>query len=254
MTSIGRPRGRTDGANARTPGSGGAASLAALASKIAPHAVTIRTRRRQKIAPTCETGEVVYIVSSGVLTLDATLPGGRHQILEILYPGDIFRSSQMPPLSATGLTAVAASGEIWRLRWPQFEALADSDSEIARYWHERLSEQAARLAMHTAIIGSLTGDERVASLFVELMERIGAPVPGGIAFDMPLSRADVADYLALNADTVSRIVSRLRAKGLVAQSGRSRFICRDKRRLAEESPIARALAAMHKPAATAGKP
>jgi CRP-like cAMP-binding protein len=238
-----------DGAHARAHGGSCSGFPSALTNRIAPHSVVIRTRRRQKIAASSEAGELIYIVGSGVLTLDATLPGARHQILELLYPGDIFRSSQMPPLPGTSLTAVAASGEVWRLRWSQFEALADGDTEIARYLHDRLSEQAARLAMHTAIIGGLSGDERVASLLIELTERIGTPVAGGVAFDMPLSRADVADYLALNADTVSRIVSRLRAKGIVSQSGRSRFICHDKRALADESPIARALKAMHIPGA-----
>jgi CRP-like cAMP-binding protein len=227
--------------------------LSVLAKGIAPHAVTIRTRRRQRILPALEGDEFVYIIGSGVHTMDATLPGARHQILEILYPGDIVRSSRMLLLSATGITAGAAAGEIWRLRWPQLEALAHSDTEVARHLHNRKTEQAARLAMHTAIIGGLPGDARVASLFLEFVERIGAPVPGGIAFELPLSRADVADYLALNADTVSRIVSRLRAKGLISQSGRSRFVCRDKRALAGESPIARALMAMHKPGAMPAK-
>jgi len=253
MMSISRPRSRRDGAHARLHGGARPALLSMIESRIAPHAVTIRTRRRQKIAPNCEAGEVVYIVNSGVLTVDAVLPGARHQILEILYPGDIVRSSQLPPLSSAGITAVAASGEVWRLRWPQLEALSDSDPTIARYLQNHLADQAARLALHVAIIGGLTGEARVASLFVELMERIGAPVPGGIAFDMPLSRADVADYLALNADTVSRIVSRLRAKGLLSQSGRSRFVCHDKRALGEESPIARALVAMHKASPIAAK-
>lgn len=251
--TVSRPRGRTDGVNARLPAASRSGLSSALAARITAEAVSIRTRRRQKIAPRCESGELVYIVASGVLTLEATLPGSRHQILELLYPGDIFRSAQMPPLASAGLTAVAASGEIWRLRWPQFEALVSGDAEFTRYLHDRLSEQAARLAMHTAIIGGLTGDERVASLFVELAERIGAPVPGGVAFDMPLSRADVADYLALNADTVSRIVSRLRAKGVVSQTGRSRFVCHDKRALAEESPISRALKTLHNPAPSASR-
>jgi CRP/FNR family transcriptional regulator, anaerobic regulatory protein len=253
MKSTSRSRGRTDGAFARPQGGARPAALSVLAKGIAPHAVTIRTRRRQRILPASEGDEFVYIIGSGAHTMDATLPGARHQILEILYPGDIVRSSRMLLLSATGITSCAAAGEIWRLRWPQLEALAHSDPEIARHLHNRKTEQAARLAMHTAIIGGLPGDARVASLFLEFVERIGTPVASGIAFELPLSRADVADYLALNADTVSRIVSRLRAKGLISQSGRSRFVCRDKRALAGECPIARALTAMHKPGAVSAK-
>jgi CRP-like cAMP-binding protein len=203
--------------------------------------VAIRTRGRQRVGVSNDAAEYAYVVRGGVFIITATMPGDRHQILGLLYPGDVIRGSQLPPLQGAAMIAMTATGEVARLKWRQLETLAADDAGIARHLYDRLADQAARQAMHAAVIGSLTGEERVASLLLELANRIGAPVADGLAFDILLSRADIADYLALNADTVSRIISRLRAKGLVSQSGRSRFICHDSEALAQESPVAQAL-------------
>jgi CRP-like cAMP-binding protein len=215
--------------------------------RIEPHAVAIATRAGQKLAPATEGGETAYLVVSGVLVCRAALPGGRHQIMSVFYPGDIFCTRLMPPLAGAVLSAATASGEVWRLPWPLLEAAAGAEPEIARFVSGRLMQQAARAAMHAFRIGSLTGEERVASLLIELALRTGTPVGQGVAFELPLARTDMADYLALNADTVSRIVSRLRVKGLLAQSGRRRLICRDLSALEKECPISGAITQMHRP-------
>jgi CRP-like cAMP-binding protein len=245
---ISKSRPRRPSANAHLVSASTAeAQACSLLGGLGPHATAIRTRLHQKLALTWEGSEIAYLVASGTLVAHATLPADRHQILAIYYPGDLFRSSLMPPLSGAGLTAVAASGAVWRMRWPALEAISADQSEIARLVTTRLTEQAARLAMHAAIVGSLAGEERVAALLIELALRLGTVTAGETVFDMPLSRADVAAYLALNADTVSRIVSRLRGKGLLAQSGRRRLICRDMGALYDECPIARVLEDMHGP-------
>ena len=230
----------------------GARPVHTAEAKIAAHATAIRARGRQRTAVRRDGEELAYAVCSGVFIVEVMLPGDRHQILGLLYPGDVIRSSQMPPLQGAGITVITETGELARLKWPQLEGLAAGDAEIARYLYDRLADLSARQAMHATVIASLTGEERVASLLVELAERIGTRAADGIVFDILLSRADIADYLALNADTVSRIISKLRAKGLVLQPGRSRYICHDTRALGAETPIAEALGALHRRESTSG--
>jgi DNA-binding transcriptional regulator YhcF (GntR family) len=79
-------------------------------------------------------------------------------------------------------------------------------------------------------------------LLVELALRTGESSPGGgAAFDLPFNRKDIADYLGLNPDTLSRIMSRLKAAGLISQSERHRAVVHDFGALAARSPAARAL-------------
>src|SRR5690606_24375956 len=145
------------------------------------------------------------------------------------------------------ITAASEKGEVWRLRWPVVEGLLDESPDLARVVSDRLADQAARGALHKAILAGLTGDERVAALMIELALRTGKETASGLVFEMPLSRVDIAEYLALNADTVSRIVSRLRAKGLVVPASRHHLVCPRFEELAASCPLAPTITRMHQP-------
>ena len=225
-----------------------------VAEELAPLAVRIATRKHQRLALAAVPDETLYVVRDGLFLVRATLPGARHQILSLLYPGDIARARAMPPLPGAEVAAASDTGEVWRLRWPAVKARADENPALARTISDRLADQAARLALHNAVLSGLNGDERVAALFIELALRAGKPTPAGLAFDMMLSRTDIADYLALNADTVSRIVSRMRAKGLVSMTGRNRAVCRDVDLLAADCPLAATLTRLHGPARALREP
>lgn len=209
------------------------------------HAARIPTRKRQKVSIPPDADEAVFLICKGLYLARAPMPHDRHQVLSILYPGDILRASALPPLDGVEITAASEGGEIWRVRWSAVETLIDQDPDFARSIADRLSDQAARIALHNAIVSTLTGDERVAALLIELALRTGSEGPSGLLFDMPLSRIDIAEYLALNADTVSRIVSRMRANGLYAPAGASRVRCTNFEALTQACPLAAALARMH---------
>lgn len=211
---------------------------ASLVEKLASCAIPIRTGRRQRLALTGEEGEPIYLVVAGVVILDAILPADQRQIFACFYPGDVFRASMTPGLSGVNATAIASEGEVWRLRWPAFETLAKQDPEVALLLIKHFSEQASRLVLHITALGSLTGDQRVAYLLADLAARTGTTMSSGaVTFEMPFSRADMADYLALNPDTVSRIMSRLRTKGLLGRAAKGRLVCHDLAALRLESPL-----------------
>jgi CRP/FNR family transcriptional regulator len=211
-----------------------------------PHAVRIQTRKRQRLALAAEPDEMLYLVRKGLYLACAPLPNARHQVLSLLYPGDIVRALAVPPLDGSEIVAASEKGEVWRLRWPTVKALLDRDPDLARVVSDRLADQAARGALHNSILAGLSGDERVAALMIELALRTGRETAAGLAFEMPLSRNDIAEYTALNADTVSRIVSRLRAKGLLVPAGRRHLVCPRFEDLARTCPLAPTIARMHK--------
>ena len=93
--------------------------------------VTVRARRRQRLALVLDQSEILYVVRSGVVLLSATLPGKRRELLTILYPGDIYRSSFAPAVPDVALTAATAV-EVARLRWSTAEQLAGSNPAVLR--------------------------------------------------------------------------------------------------------------------------
>ncbi|MGC5340792.1 helix-turn-helix domain-containing protein, partial [Escherichia coli] len=82
------------------------------------------------------------------------------------------------------------------------------------------------------------GDERVAGFLLETARRAHKNGNGDL-IDMPVSRTDLAHHLALNPDTLSRVVSRFNAQGLIAMPSRRSFRILDAAGLAEVSPIGR---------------
>jgi CRP/FNR family transcriptional regulator len=213
---------------------------------LASHAATIRTRRGQNVALTVEGGEAIFIVRSGTLTLNVVMPGTTRQVVAILFPGDVLCSGFVPREADASMTPVSA-GELWRLRWPAFAERLTKDPALASFYHDAINRQMAHRAIHAAAIGQFDCQQKVATFLLELALRTGTPSPsgGGMVFDMPLSRNDVADYLGLNADTLSRAMSRLRSSGVLNTTERNRAVLRDFRALSALSPAARALIDLH---------
>lgn len=226
------------------PTSAAAAPNEGLLAALKQRVTNVRARKRQQLVSAPGAPENVYVVRSGLLVLQTLSPGQRRQLLTLFYPNDIFAPASAPPLPGSVLSAVAAS-ELWRLPARTFEALLSEDAELTHSICNRLADQHARAVLHTAIVGGLNGEERVASFLIELALRLGTPAAAGIIFAVPLSRTEIADYLALNADTLSRIMSRLKARGLVARTGRDCALVADWDGLCALSPVAGALAAAH---------
>jgi CRP-like cAMP-binding protein len=99
--------------------------------------------------------------------------------------------------------------------------------------------------MLAAMIGQLSGEERTAGFLVEAGLRIGRRTPGGVVVELPFGRRDMADYLSLNPDTLSRILSRLKAQGLLKSAGRSRYILPSWDQIKAHTPAAEPLVRLH---------
>lgn len=208
------------------------------------HATPVRARRRQRLALDHAPTESVYIVRTGMLGIEALAPGKHRQLLELFYPGDIIRRSLVPDLPGLTLTALSVT-EVWRLPARSFDTLAAANPEQSAQVQRRLGEQHARATLHGSIIGALSGDERFASLLMELGLRLGSHNSGSVAFDVPLSRTDIADYLALNPDTLSRITSRFKARGLLQHARNGHTVLPAWDALCSATPVAGTLQTLH---------
>lgn len=207
-------------------------------------ATVVQARRRQQIAFNPGASEAVFIVRSGMLVLQTEAPGKQRQLLSILYPGDICRAALAPPLPALALMTVTPA-ELWRMPAATFDTQLEEQPVIGRQLNAQLADQHARAVLHVAMIGALNGEERVAAFLIELALRMGTPSGNGISFEFPLSRTDVADYLSLNADTLSRIMSRLKGRGLVAQAARDRAVIPDFEAFCDLTAVTDTLKAVH---------
>lgn len=177
--------------------------------------------------------------------MGAALPERSRLLVAVLYPGDTITGSDLPPLDGI---AVAATTTSTLARLAQTNSNARSYPGIAASDVPALDRQrqSARAALHIAALGRLTAAERLATLLIEQSLVLGRATPSGFAFDSPLSREDIADYLALNPDTLSRLMSQMKNSRVIAMASRRKVIVRDFDQLCAASPLAGALKALYR--------
>ncbi|WP_055046676.1 Crp/Fnr family transcriptional regulator [Devosia sp. A16] len=191
----------------------GPAELARLAGQAR------RTRHGAGETLTIESGEVGYAnVTSGAIKLSRVLRDGRQQLVGLQFSPDLLGRlfSSESPLSAEAATEV----ELCRIPRSVLERLvADNDRIKLRLLSQSLRDlDDAREWMVT--LGRKTAAERVASLLLLVARRIGvADADGRQTLALPIGRADMADFLGLTLETVSRQMSRLRHEGVISVRG-----------------------------------
>ena len=218
-----------------TPGI--AASLGAAQPSLA-----IKLRRRQRL-PLDLASDTIYRLETGCLTLDATLACGRRHVMLVLYPGDLVSAAISPPLPQAGLTAVLAS-LVSRMKVASHAPVEGSAGLAPDDVQRATAHLLQRSGLHATAIACLSGEERLATLILEMALNIGQATASGTMFELPLSRRDMADHLGLNPDTMSRLVSRMKARGLIAMPSRTRMIVKDLAALRALTPVAEALSAL----------
>jgi CRP/FNR family transcriptional regulator len=154
-------------------------------------------------------------IVSGVVKLSKILTDGRQQIVGIQFAPEFVGR---PFSGSAKITAEAATDlEICVLPKAALENMLDKAHEFERRLFEQTLEQldAAREWMVT--LGRKTAAEKVASFLYLLTGHIAQPLGSGrgVAFDLPLTRADMADFLGLTVETVSRQMTKLRKARII---------------------------------------
>ena len=207
---------------------------------LARRGVAISTRRGLPLVMSAGQGALVYVVRSGVLTLNSDLAEDRHVISAVFYPGDLVVTGGCAGLPNERLLA-AHGGDVVRVRQAVVDEVLSGAPQLSSAYDRRLETRLMRDEVHSVVTGSLTGDEKIASYLVETAQMLGSPIEGGIDVLLPLSRGEIASYLALNPDTLSRLIRRLDDLQIVEFIGRHRAVIRDWPGLLARTPIAATL-------------
>lgn len=187
----------------------------------------------------------VYVAAKGVVGIEGGVAGSDVRVITaLLYPGDVLVPEMQPPLSNTALVSQRPA-EFWKLSAAAFAEEAARDGQLWQTIFARLNDQNARAQIHAAEMSVLNSEERVAAFLIEAGTRLGISSGGMIAYELPLSRYSIADYLSLNADTISRTFSAFNAARIIERRGRFQIVVRDWRALLERCPMSEAIVAAH---------
>src|SRR5690606_33967987 len=122
-------------------------------------------------------------------------------------------------------------------RYPRgnIERLADFDPRVGRLIREAAFEAISRSQARIPILGRMNARERVGAFLIEMAERSRPAAPDVVVLSM--SRYDIADYLGLAAETVSRTLSDLLQSGAIQFEGMRRVRILDRAALEGETEV-----------------
>ena len=167
----------------------------------------------------------VYKVLSGVVRTSKLLSDGRRQIDAFHLAGDIFGIEADDEhrfcAEAVGDCTVLA------YRRSNLATLTANDPETAKDMTIGMVRSLVRAQDHMLLLGRKSALEKIATFLLDMADRAG----GSVVLDLPMSRTDIADYLGLTIETVSRSFTQLERQGAIELVSARRVLLSNKAEL-----------------------
>lgn len=196
-------------------------SVVALCGGVSAPGFAMAFSRDEEIYGEQEPADFVYKVVAGVVRTCRLLNDGRRQIVAFYSAGDVFglEAGQAHSLCAEAVTDC----RIGLTRRRALDRVASQDADAARLLWDLAVQDAQRLGEHMLLLGRKGAVERVAAFLNRLVERGGAS-----HLKLPMSRTDMADYLGLTIESVSRSMSQLERAGVISLASAREVEVRDR--------------------------
>jgi CRP/FNR family transcriptional regulator, nitrogen fixation regulation protein len=158
-----------------------------------------------------EPADYVYQVKKGAVRSYKLLSDGRRQIGAFHLVGDIFGLTNGENHRFTAEAVVDTT--LWLMKRRSLEVISQTDGVLARNLLSLTTRSLQHAEDHMLLLGRKDSLEKVATFLLEMDKRLAD------AMTLPMSRRDIADYLGLTLETVSRALSRLRRAGAISLAG-----------------------------------
>jgi CRP/FNR family nitrogen fixation transcriptional regulator len=141
---------------------------------------------------------------------------GRRQIVDLLFPGDYFGLTSGAEYECT-VEAVSPGTSVVAYPRKSAEAMADANPQLTREIRQITFERLGRLEEQLSIVGRIRVPQKVAAFIIAMEDRLSQGRSDHVT--LPVTRYDIADYLAVSVETVSRALTDLTQRGLIRLRG-----------------------------------
>ncbi len=183
--------------------------------------------RNSEIFGDDEAADHVYVVLSGVVRICKLMGDGRRQIEAFCLPGDAFgwETGDRYRFSAEAVNECRVA----RVKRSVLFARAGSDPELAfALWALSFAEL-RRAQDHLLLLGRKTAQERVGTFLLDLARRASVATGASVSeVQLAMSRQDIADFLGLTIETVSRTLTCLEEQAAISLPSSRRVVLRDR--------------------------
>lgn len=154
-----------------------------------------------------------YNLLDGVMRLYKLLPDGRRQIVGFALPGDFLgmTTEDRHGFSADAIGPVT----VCQFARGPFVRFAEDKPNLLRRMNELAIEELNQARDHMVLLGRRSAEEKVATFLVGWRDRLAELRGASDTVPLPMSRQDIADYLGLTIETVSRTFTKLEREGII---------------------------------------
>ena len=177
-------------------------------------AARLTFRAGEEIYAQDEDAELIYRLVRGAVRTSHLLADGRRQIGDFYYEGDVLGVE----IGSTHRFSAEALGDCEVLAVRRAGSAAYDAGRLDRMIWQATAVELGRAQSHMLLLGRATACEKVARFLLDIAERFR-----GELVALPMSRQDMADYLGLTIETISRMLGRLQADGLVEFVGARKY-------------------------------
>jgi CRP/FNR family transcriptional regulator len=168
----------------------------------------VRFDRRQTIVNEGEPAISFFSIVSGAVKLCRSLSDGRTQIIGFRFPGDFFAIADVETYTTTveALTFV----EVCQFSQPRLKRLMQTFPQVQTRLLEISSQYLAASEDQIFLLGRKTAKEKVASFLLSYSKKFAQESVGDDhRMSLPMTRTEIADFLGLTTETVSRVLTAL---------------------------------------------
>jgi CRP-like cAMP-binding protein len=185
-------------------------------SQIASIATSVQLPRGKLIYREGTNAQSVFIIANGIVKSFRDLPSGKRRVMTFLFADDVFGLAQSGHYMNSAQTITPVT--LYRMRAATLADTLRRDADLAILFLCKVTHELRGALRHTVIVTRRDALGRV-TMFLRMLER-DAHLGRDASIDVPMSRLDVANYLGLSLEAVSRALSELERSGVIGFDGR----------------------------------
>ena len=158
----------------------------------------------------------VYAVWKGFFKSNAYLEDGREQVTGFHMPGDLIGVDGINADRHTCNAIALEDSDVCVIPFSRFEELSNEVPRLRRQFHVMMSRGMARGQAAMLLLGSMYGDQRLASFLLNMSQRVAARGQPSSELHLCMTRLEIGSFLGLTFETVSRFLSKFHEERLIS--------------------------------------
>ena len=157
----------------------------------------------------------IYVVRTGCVKTYTISPDGQTQITGFYTPGEVLGLDGLNTNHHTNYAKTLENTSVCKVPFAQLEKLSQEIPSLQRYLFSIMAQEIQTDQKLIMLISKCSADQRIAALLLNISGKLKNRKLSSSSFRLPMSRGDIANYLGLAVETVSRVFSKLQSSKIL---------------------------------------